>query len=84
MYIWQRPWSLPAWPQSCEAWAAKGSRTVAMMRSSFVRSWRTNSRPMPLLAPRMSHVVKSSSAYKTLGIWFIRAVEVLAGSWAGK
>jgi hypothetical protein len=52
---------------------------VAMMRSSLVSSCLTNSRPMPLLAPRMSQVVKSSSAYKMLGIWFIRAGDARRG-----
>ena len=44
----------PAQPHSCEAFV--GSRTVASTWSPRARSCRTHSRPMPLLAPTMTHV----------------------------
>ena len=47
--------AMPAYPHSCEAFA--GSRTVASTWSPRASSWRTHSRPMPLLAPTMTHVV---------------------------
>ncbi len=46
--------AMPAYPHSWEAFV--GSRTVARTWSPRARSCRTHSRPMPLLAPMMTHV----------------------------
>jgi len=71
MNIWHLPESLPAWPHKAEAWLAKGWRTVARILSPRFRSCLTNSNPMPLDAPMISHVLRSSHENKMSGMRFI-------------
>lgn len=51
---WQFPPAAPATVHSCDAFA--GSLKEARTWSPLARSWRTHSRPMPLLAPTISQI----------------------------
>ena len=67
---WHWLGSLPVEAQRPDAWESFLSRTVAKMRALVFCSWRTNSRPMPLEAPTMSHVGLSVPC-RMSGIWFM-------------